>query len=40
MILFPYHSRLKAAILAARERGTLWDDQVRYFIARLGLANA
>lgn len=38
--LYPYHSRLKRAILAAYERGTLWGDQVEYFLARLGLVHA
>lgn len=37
---FPYHSRLKRAILSAYERGMLWADQVEYFIAVLGLAHA
>lgn len=38
--LEPRHSRLKAAILAAYERGTLWPDQVHYFIHILGLVHA
>lgn len=40
MIIDPRHTRLKAAILAAYERGTLWSDQVEYFIHKIGLVNA
>lgn len=40
MTIEPRHTRLKAAILAAYERGTLWPDQVEYFIRILGLAHA
>jgi hypothetical protein len=36
----PRHTRLKRAILAAYERGTLWPDQVEYFIQTIGLVNA
>jgi hypothetical protein len=40
MTVEPRHTRLKAAIFAAYERGTLWPDQVEYFIHKIGLVHA